>query len=256
LTKPGLLVLPACALFALAGSAGANSHPTALSVAVWPARVTVMAPGTTTVRVGNPGGASIRLVVRARGYALDPIGRPLVLAPTAKWLSGSPTRLVVPAHGVGGLHVRVRRPAGARPGDHAQLLVLSTEPAAGRRVVASLRIGIVVVPRIPGRLVHRLEVRRIHARTLGPETVVAVTVANRGNLDEWLGRGRLSVTLARRGAKPLTAPTRARRLLARSIGIAAVRFRLRVHGRVTLVVVVRRPAEGVRLLRRRYRLRL
>lgn len=256
MTKPGLLVLPACALFALAGPAGANSHPTALSVSAWPARVTVAAPGSTTVRVGNPGSAPIRLVVRARGYALDSIGRPRVLAPTTKWLSGLPNRLVVPAHGVAALHVRVRRPPGARHGDHAQLLLLSTEPPAGRRVVASLRLGVVVVARIPGRLVHRLEMGRIHARRHGRETILAVSVANRGNVDEWLGSGRISVTLVRRGAKPLAVPARPRRLLARSTGIVDATFRQRLHGRVTVIVVVQPPAEGVRLARRRYSLRL
>jgi hypothetical protein len=251
-----LLVLSASALFASAVPAGANSHPPALSVSAWPARVVVSAPGSTTVRVGNPGDAAVNLVASPCGYALDALGRPRVQPRKTDWLAVRPARLMIPPHGVAELEVRVKHPAGARAGDHAQLVLLSTRPPTGRRVVATLRIGVVVVARVPGRLIHRLRVAQVRVRRRGPQTTVHVAVANRGNVDEWLGRGRVSVTLVRSGARPVTVPVAARRLLARSSGMVDARFRASVHGRVTVLVVVRRPSAGVALARRRYRLRL
>jgi hypothetical protein len=136
------------------------------------------------------------------------------------------------------------------------VLLVSTEPPPRRRLVATLRIGIVVVARIPGRLVHHLGVARVLARGRGRQTTVAVVVANRGNVDEWIGPGRVSVTLGRRGAKPVTVRVAARRLLAHSSGIVEARFRGRRPGRVVVVIAVRRPTPTVALVRRRYQLRL
>jgi len=256
MTKLRLLALCASVLFASVVPAGANSHPAALSVSAWPARVVVSAPGSTTVRVGNSGAAPVRLVASASGYALDAYGRPRLQAAGAGWISVSPAHLVIAAHRVAELEVRVDRPAGARPGDHAQVLLVSTEPPSRRRLVATLRIGIVVVARVPGRIVRRLGVARVGARSRGRQTTVEVVIANRGNVDEWIGRGRVSVTLVRRTSKSVTAPVAARRLLARSSGIVEARFRGRLRGRLVVVVAVRRPTAGVRLARRRYQLRL
>jgi hypothetical protein len=255
-TRLTLLALAGSTLFAPALVAGANSHPPALAVSAWPARVVVTAPGSATVEVGNPGSTPATLVVRPRGYALDALGRPKVKGASSAWLSVRPARLVVAAHGLATLRVQVRRPAGARPGDHAQLLLLSTEPPAGHRVVARLRVGIVVVARVPGRLVHRLRVARVRVRHRARQTRLEVVVVNRGNVDEWLGRGRVSLTLARSGGRPLRLSSGARRLLARSSGIVEARVPPRLHGRLTVVVAVRRPAQGAALARWRYRLRL
>lgn len=256
MTRLRLLALWASVLFASAVPAGANSHPRALSVSAWPARVVVPAPGSTTVRVGNSSSAPVRLLASPRGYALDALGRPHLHAARAAWLSVKPARVVVAPHGVVQIEVRVKRPAGAKPGDHAQVLLVSSAPPARRRLVATLRIGVVVVARVPGRLVHRLSVARVQARSRGRQITVEVVIANRGNVDEWIGPGRVSVTLGRRGAKPVTVPVPARRLLARSAGIVVARFRGHLRGAVAVVVAVRRPAAGVLLVRRRYRLRL
>jgi hypothetical protein len=251
-----LLALSASLLFAPAFSAGANSHPPALSVSAWPARVIVSAPGSTTVHVGNPGRSPVSLIVRSRGYSLDALGRPRFTSAWPGWLSVWPARLVVHAHAVATVKVTVNRPRGARAGDHAQLLLLSTQPPAGHRVVATLRIGIVVVARVPGRLIHDLAVAGVRAQHHGGQTSVEVAVANRGNMDEWLGRGRVLVTLARRGTKPVTVATAARRLLARTSGVVIARFRRQGSARAFVVVAVRRPRAGVALLRRRFPLRL
>ena len=83
-----------------------------------------------------------------------------------------------------------------------------------------------------------------------------MTIANRGNVDEWLGRGRISVTLIRQGWRMASAAIEPRRLLALSSGVVEVRFRGRLEGRLTAVVVLRQPRVGVAVARRSYRLRL
>jgi hypothetical protein len=251
-----LLIVGALALLAPAASAGASSDATGLGVSAWPARLVVPAPGEAVVGVGNPADEPVALIARPLAYALDARGRPRVEPARRQWFTVRPARLVIRPHGLARLQVTVRKPSGARPGDHAELLLLSTQPPAGRRIVARLRIGVVVVVRVPGKLVHRLRPERVRARRQGARTTVEVTVANRGNVDEWLGRGRVVVSVAGRSGRLVGLPREGRRLLARSTGIVEVRFRRRLRGSVAIVVTVMHPREGVTAERRRWRLRL
>jgi hypothetical protein len=250
------LAVAALALLASASPAGAGGDASGLAVSAWPARVVVNAPGTTTVAVGNPGREPIVLVARPRAYALDAHGRPRIEAAAARWLAVRPVRFTVPPHGTVQLRVSVRRPAGAGPGDHAELVLLSTEPPDGRRVFARLRIGVVVVVRVPGRLVHRLGLGRLRLASRQPVTRLQLVVVNRGNVEEWLERGRISVSLVRGGWRLASAPIATRRLLARSSGLVEARFRRPLRGWVTAVVVVRRPGGAGHALRRSYRVKL
>jgi hypothetical protein len=251
-----LLCVCALTLLACAWPAGASSDATGFAVSAWPSRVVVSAPGTTTVAVGNPGDEPVGLVARPAGYALDRRGRPRVEPATGTWFAVRPARLLVAPRGTAQLRITVRRPREARPGDHAQLLLLSTEPPPGRRVAARLRIGVVVVVRVPGRRIRRLALGRLAVQRHARFTVVEVTVANRGNVDEWLGRGRISVTLIRQGWRMASAAIEPRRLLARSSGVVEAWFRGRRKGRVSAVVVVLQPRAGAAVARRSYLLRL
>ena len=60
---------------------------------------------------------------------LDARGRPRIKSVPTRWFAVRPSRLVVAPHGIAQLRLTVRRPSGAGPGDHAELLLLSTEPA-------------------------------------------------------------------------------------------------------------------------------
>jgi hypothetical protein len=251
---PAPLALATLALLASAASAGAGGDASGLAVSAWPARVVVAAPGATTVAVGNPGRDPVVLSARPRAYTLDPRGRPRIEEPQAGWLVVRPARFTVPPHGTLQLRVVVRHPAGVRPGDHAELVLLTTEPPPGRRVSARLRIGVVVVVRVPGRLVHRLALGPLRLSGRGPLTRLELTVANRGNVDEWVERGRVTVTLVRRGWRLASAPIGARRFLARTSGIVEARFRRTLHGWVTVIATLRRPGAGP--VRRSYRLKL
>jgi hypothetical protein len=227
----------------------------ALAVSAWPARVVVAAPGHTTIHVSNPSSDAVALAAAASGYALDVRGRPRVLVGRG-WLTVRPARLRLPPHGSGALDVAVARPRGAAPGDHASLVLLTTEPPSRRRVVARLRLGVVVVARVPGLLVHRLVLGGLQVVRRRHSTVVDVAVANRGNVDEWIAARRMAIRLRRRGALVATLWAVPRRLLARSSGFVRLACPRPVRGPVTAVVQVDRPRDGVPVLRRTLRLRL
>ena len=226
-----------------------------LAVSAWPARVVIAAPGHTTIHVSNPGPGAVALAAAASGYALDVRGRPRVTVPQA-WLTVRPARLRLPANGSAELHVAVARPRGASPGDHASLVLLTTEPPAGRRVVARLRLGVVVVARVPGPLVHRLVLGGLRVVRHRHATVVDVGVANRGNVDEWIGARRVSLELRRHRSVVATLWAVPRRLLARSGGLVRLACPRLVRGPVNAVLEVARPRDGVPVLRRTVRLRL
>jgi hypothetical protein len=226
----------------------------ALAVSAWPARVVVAAPGHTTIHVSNPSPDAVALVAAASGYALDVRGRPRVTARRG-WLAVRPARLRLPPNGSAELDVAVARPRGAPPGDHASLVLLTTQPLSGRRVVARLRLGVVVVARVPGLLVHRLVLGGLHVVRRRHSTVVDVAVANRGNVDEWIGARRVAIRLRRHGALVATLWAAPRRLLARSGGLVRLACQRPVRGLVTAVVQVAGPRDGVAVLRRTLRLR-
>jgi hypothetical protein len=226
-----------------------------LAVSAWPARVVVAAPGHTTIHVSNPSSDAVALAAAASGYALDVRGRPRVTVRRG-WLTVRPARLWLPPKGSAVLDVAVATPRGAPPGDHASLVLLTTEPPSGRRVVARLRLGVVVVARVPGLLVHRLVLGGVHVVGRPHSTVVDVAVANRGNVDEWIGARRVAIRLRRHGAVVATLWAVPRRLLARSGGLVRVACPRPVHGFVTALVELTHPRDGVPVLRRTLRLRL
>jgi len=117
-----------------------------------------------------------------------------------------------------------------------------------------MRLGIVVVLRVPGRILHRLTLVGMRLRRARHMRVLAVTLANRGNVTEVLPAGRLTVTLWRgtQRVARLGAPTR--ELLPRTRGIAELRYYGRARGPV--VARVELAPEGAHVLRRSFRLRL
>jgi hypothetical protein len=226
-----------------------------LAVSAWPARVVVAAPGRTTIHVSNPGTDAVVVDTAASGYALDLRGRPRVTARRG-WLHVRPSRVRLPGNAAAELEVTVARPKGATPGDHTALLLLTTEPPSGRRVVARLRLGVVVVARVPGRLVRRLALGALRVAHRPRGTAVDLAVMNRGNLDEWIGARRVSVRLYRRGALVATLWAVPRRLLAGSSGLVRLTSARLVRGPTRAVVQLTRPRDGVPVLRRTLRLRL
>lgn len=249
--------LTALVLAAPAVTAGAAREPASLAIAAWPARIVVSAPGRVTIHVDNPGRESVSVDASPSGYALDLRGRPRVRAVGASsWLAVRPSHLKVAAGAGATLSVTVRRPHGVRPGDHAFVVLLTTRLPSGRKVLAHLRIGVVVVARVPGALVRRLSLGRIQLVRIGRARVLEVAVRNRGDVDEWLGPQRLSVRLLRRARGVATMHGAPRRVLAHTHGLLQVRCPGSLNGPLTAIVTLGQPSNGVAWVTKTIRLRL
>jgi hypothetical protein len=187
-----------------------------------PSRVELAGSATQVVYVRNRGDTQVVVDASRVGFALDLSGRPRVIATApAAWLAVWPKRFAVPPGGMTELHVTVRVLHGASPGDHTALLLLGTRAAKNAGVAVRMRLGVTVVLRVPGRVIHRLAVRRVRV----VRGQVRVTVANRGNVTEQLTGKRVVVTV-RRGVHVLArlSPA-ARELLPHSTGVFVLRLR-------------------------------
>src|SRR5204862_3464679 len=127
-------------------------------------------------------------------FTLGPRGRPHVLdgasaRRVASWLRVRPRRIALAPGAVADLVLVAAPSRAATPGDHAALVLLTTRAPPGIAVPVRLRVGVTVVVRVPGRIVHRLGLRSLRVRGAGRQPVFRVVVANRGNVVEWLRSG-------------------------------------------------------------------
>jgi hypothetical protein len=208
----------------------------AIAITVSPARVNLLGNGTAIVRVANTGNTTAVMDASRAGFALDLRGRPrIVTAASSVWLSFSPSRLWIAPGRAGSLKVTAHAGRGMTPGDHAAVLLLTQHPVARGGVAVRTRIGVLVVLRVPGAVVHRLTVTGIRALA---RRRLAVSLRNRGNVAELLQPGRLTVTLWRgRRVVARLHPT-TRELLPRTRGLIELRYRGLVSGRLTARVVL------------------
>jgi hypothetical protein len=228
----------ACALLAPA-AAGANGAQPLLALTATPARVTLTGSGQATIRIANPGRAPIAVDVSRGGFSLDLRGRARVLPrggvrSAYSWLALQPRRVELGPGASAVLAVSARVPPAAEPGDHDALVLLTTRPQPSAGVAMRMRVGVVVVVRAPGEIVHRLVVRGLSVRTgRGGVRLLELLVANRGNVTELLGRGRLEVSLVRGGRVRAALVPSARELRPRSRGIVQLVYRGPLRGRLT-----------------------
>jgi hypothetical protein len=221
-----MLVL-AAALLAASASAGAARAPVSLIAS--PAHLAIRGSGAAVVGVTNSGSQPAVLDAARGGFALDLRGRPRVLARRVSWLSVRPARLTIAPGATASVAVSARVPRGAEPGDHSELVLLTTRPLAGAGLAVRMRLGVVVVVRAPGKVVRRLAVVRVHARRRRLELLVA----NRGNVTERVSRPCVRVTI-RRGARVLARLHPLERdLLPHTAGIVEVPYRRPARGRVS-----------------------
>jgi len=177
--------------------------------------------------LGRPRGTS----ATPAGFALAPRGRPRVVARTRPaWLRISPRRLRLAPHETGTVLVTATR---AEPGDHPALLLLRTQPLVRGGVAVRMQIGVLVVLRAPGRIVHDLHPTRVRARA----HTLQIAIVNRGNVTEELAR--LPVVLSRRGRVVARLRLRPRELLPHGSGIVEVPLPRRLRGAVTVAVLGR-----------------
>jgi hypothetical protein len=170
--------------------------PPPAALAVSPARVELAGAGTATIHLTNTSRAATVVDGARAGFAIDPRGRPRVTAPRDRGIQVivRPQRVVLARGGAAAATIVVRVGARASPGDHPSLVVFATRPRRSGGVGVRLRVGVVVVVRVPGAIVHRLGLARIRLvhRTL------TVGVRNLGNVVERLGPATLRIRLGRR----------------------------------------------------------
>jgi hypothetical protein len=107
-----------------------------------------------------------------------------------------------------------------------------------------LRVGVVVLVRVAGTIVHRVEPQALSVRSEGATRLLSLRLANRGNVAERLRGNRLQLVLSRGGKRLATLHARLVDLLPHSAGIAEFTYRGAAQGRVTATVVLRPTTTG------------
>ena len=232
--------------------------PSALSVS--PARVALAGIASRAVRVTNTGSVATTVEVSSAPLALDRQGRArpagAARAGGSGWLVVHPRELRLPAGAGGTLTVASRLRGRVAPGDRFTLVLLTTRPHREGRVVVALRVGVVVGLRVPGRIVHRLQVAGLRSRRTRRGCALRLLVSNRGNVSEVVRRGQVDVSLLRRGRVFARLRPPAREIFPRTTAAATVLYGGPVRGRVTAVVRLRRAGTAGTVSRRSFRLRL
>jgi hypothetical protein len=221
----------------LAASAGAGAARPRVALIASPAHVSLAGSAKASLAVTNSGADPVAVDVARAGFALDLRGRPRVKARRATWLAVSPRQLTLAPGAKAMLTVVSRVPLRAEPGDHSELVLLTTRSRTPRGLPVRVRLGVVVVVRAPGKVVRRIDVLRIRARRAGRARVLGVLLANRGNVTETVGGSCALVWLHRRGRilARLRAPER--RILPHTSGLVELTYRGRARGRIAARVV-------------------
>jgi hypothetical protein len=223
--------------------------PVALSAS--PPRVVLAGASSEAIHVTNAGRSVAFVTVAPAGFALDLRGRPRVVQVRGRpLLEVRPRRLELRPRQTAVLNVSAASSRTTTPGDHAALVLLTTRPLAGNGIAVRMRVGVVVIVRVPGVLVHGVGVRGLHVRRRG---VLDLSLANRGNASERIAPGRLRVTLVRRGRVLARLRPVPRELLPGTRGVAELRYPARIRGRVEARVEL---TLGRRVVRRLFVLRL
>lgn len=236
----------------LTGTAAAGG----IGLSASPARLRLDGPAGGSIAVRNPGARPLLVDVSRAGLARSLRGRARIRPPrdALTWLRVRPRRLRLAAHGSGVLRIVAAPPRGSSPGDHPALVLITTRPLGERHVRVRLRIGVVVVLHVPGRIVRRLDPRTLSLRRRHGRTLLELRLVNRGNVTEELGGAALRLELRRRGRVVALLRPRHLELLPHSAGIAEFPYRGRVHGSVSVRAVLPPKLRGKKV--RIFRLRL
>ena len=241
------------ALAAVVLGAAAASIPGAaagggIGLSASPLRLTLRGASAAAITVRNPGRRPLLVDVSRAGFARSLHGKPRVRPArgTAAWLRLRPRRVRIGPGAKATLHVVARPSRRASPGDHPALVLLTTRPLGVRRVRVRLRVGVIVVLHVRGRIVRRLDARGLTVRRAGARRLLELLLVNRGNVTERLGGDRLRLVLRRHGRTLATLRPRRRELLPRSAGIAEFAYRGHVRGNVLARIELQPRVSGRR----------
>jgi hypothetical protein len=246
-TAVALAGFTALVLASAPSAEGADADRPRVALSVSPARLALAAPGSRTIKLRNDG---------AERVVVDATRRMLGRQPAAKtWLQIVPARLLLRSGESAIMTLRVQPPRRAEPGDHGVLVLLTTRPLRSDRVNVKVRLGVRIRMVVPGPIVRRVTLGGLHVHRRRDARFIFVSVANRGNVTVQL-RGRVTALLLRRGQQLARLGAHARRaLLPGGRAVLALRYRGPVRGLLTVVVRIR-LASGIRVVERRYRIRL
>jgi P pilus assembly chaperone PapD len=225
--------------------AAANAAGPDLSVSVSPTIVTIAGKSSAPIDVSNPTDQSVTVDVSLANYAIESDGTVLVDPKeppnrTAKaWISVRPQVLKLGPNAHGQVIVTSHPPAHAEAGDHHALVLLATPPGKGGQVAVRTQVGVGVLVRMPGKIERKLAITRLHARRLAKGASFSLTLANRGNVNEFMEPGRVTLQLEQGGKTVATLVTPGYDLLPHSSVTRTVAFHHRLHGTVTVVATVR-----------------
>jgi hypothetical protein len=118
-----------------------------------------------------------------------------------------------------------------------------------------MRMGVVVVVRSPGVVVHRLELRGMRVARKGRVRMLEVGVSNRGNVTESIARSTGTLSLFRRGRRIAKLRVEPRDLRPGTRGVLQFVYRGPERGAATARADVAPDSSG-RVLRRTFRVRL
>ena len=248
-------VLAAVVLAAAAASIPGAAAGRGIGLSASPLRLTLRGTSTGVVTVRNPGRRALRVDVSRAGFARSLRGklrvRPAVGAAT--WLRVHPRRFRLAPGAKATLQVVAAPPRRAAPGDHPELVLLTTRPLGVRHVRVRLRVGLVVMLRERGPIVRRLDARALAVRRSGGRSLLELRLVNRGNVTERLGSDGLRLFLLRNDRRFAALRPRRQELLPHSAGIAVFTYRGPLRGDVLARVELRTPVRGRRRL---FRVRL
>jgi hypothetical protein len=214
--------------------------PVALSAA--PARIELAGAAGGALRVTNPGRGAVVVDATPAGFALDLRGRPRIVGrDRGARVTVRPHRVAIRPGGSAVLTVSSSVAPHARPGDHGALVLLTARSRGSNGVGVRMRLGVVVVVRVAGEVVHRLRLTHVHVR----RGVVAVELRNRGNVVEAIGSRSLRVAIRGGGHLLATLTAAGRELLPGARGIVSLRCPPRLRGRLRVVVQARDGAGKV-----------
>jgi hypothetical protein len=204
--------------------------PAALTAA--PARVELAGAADEAIRITNPGRFAAVLDARPAGFALDLRGGPhiVVQRDRSTRITVHPSRLTLAPGQSASVTVSSALRPGARAGDHAALVLLTTRPQSSGGVGVRVQIGVVVMVRVPGAVVHRLDVLGARVSRRRGTRVLEVALRNRGNVAERVGAPGLRVVVRRRGRVLARLRPVARELLPGARGLVACRVPVRARG--------------------------
>ena len=230
---------------ALIPSAAASGSPAA-ALGVSPLRLELKGASTSPITVHNPGARPIVVTVTRAGFARTLHGKPRIKAArgAAGWLTARPRRLRLAPHATASIRLTAKLPALAAPGDHPALVLLETRPPANKKVHVLLRVGVVVLVRVAGTIVHDLEPQALSLHRSGTTQLFSLRLANRGNVVERLRGAHLELVLSRRGKRLATLRAHLIDLLPHSAGITQFVYRGAARGRVRATVVLRPATTG------------